>query len=61
MEKPLRKYFWCTSDLVLDWLPIGFQTLLAVTYVSVFVFALGAAAHVTDGPDVFLLEACLVV
>lgn len=57
MEKQLRKYFWCTSDLVLD----GFQTLLAVTYVSVFVFALGAAAHVTDGPNVFLLEACLVV
>lgn len=32
-----------------------------VTYVSIFVFALGAAAHITDGPDVPLLEAGLVV
>ena len=31
------------------------------TDVSIFVFALGAASHVTDGPDVPLLEAGLVV
>lgn len=27
-----------------------------LTYVSIFVFALGAAAHITDGPDVLLLK-----
>lgn len=32
-----------------------------ITNVSVFVFALGAAAYVTDGPDVPLLEARLIV
>lgn len=32
-----------------------------LTYVSVFVFALGAATHITDGPDVLLLEAGLIV
>lgn len=32
-----------------------------ITNVSVFVFALGAAAYVTDGPDVSLLEARLIV
>lgn len=31
------------------------------TYVTVGVFALGAAAHVTDGPHIPLLEATLVV
>lgn len=33
----------------------------ALTDVAVFVFAFGAAAHVTYGPDVFLLEASLVI
>lgn len=32
-----------------------------LTYVSIFVFALGAATHITDGPDVPLLEASLIV
>lgn len=32
-----------------------------ITNVSIFVFALRAAAHVTDGPDVLLLEAGLIV
>lgn len=31
------------------------------TYVSILVFALGAAAHITDGPDVPLLKASLIV
>lgn len=32
-----------------------------LTYVTILVFALGAATHITDGPDVLLLEASLVV
>lgn len=31
------------------------------TYVSILVFALGTAAHITDGPDVPLLKASLIV
>ena len=32
-----------------------------LTNVSIFVFALGAATHITDGSDVLLLEADLIV
>lgn len=32
-----------------------------LTYVSIFVFALGAATHITDGSDVPLLEPGLIV
>lgn len=32
-----------------------------VTNISIFVFALSAAAHITDGLDVLLLEAGLIV
>ena len=32
-----------------------------LTDVSIFVFALGAATHITDGPDVLLLEAGFIV
>ena len=31
------------------------------TNVSIFVFALGASTHITDGPDVSLLETNLIV
>lgn len=56
---------------ILWWLPtmsldlhilISFQGITYIlTYVSIFVFALGAATHITDGPDVALLEASLIV
>jgi len=36
-------------------------TTCILTYVSIFVFALGAATHITDGFDVPVLEAGLVV
>ena len=36
-------------------------TMYTFTYVSILVFALGAAAHITDGPDVTLLKAGLIV
>lgn len=32
-----------------------------LTYVAVFVFAFGAAAHITYGSDVSLLEASLII
>lgn len=32
-----------------------------LTYVSIFVFSFGAAAHIADSPDVLLLEAGLIV
>lgn len=44
--------------LVTDFLP---RCANILTNVSVFVFALGAAAHIADSPDVLFLEADLVV
>lgn len=32
-----------------------------LTYVSIFVFALGAASYIADGSDVLLLEASFIV
>ena len=45
---------------------VGLKTLCAmnkqlVTYVSKLVFALGAATHITQSPDVLLPEAVLIV
>lgn len=42
-------------------MPLTLLTQTSLTNVSIFVFALGAAAHVTNSPDVLFLEADFVV